>query len=82
MLPLNTTFEYNGEELTYQSEYFTNGLLNPKIRVYESENYRAHYQEQTGQIVVVGPYNDKTRVQQADEPTEPGEPITLVESKY
>jgi len=81
MLPLNTTFEYDGETLEYSREYFPNGLLNPKIRVYESENYRAHYQEQTGQIVVIGPDNDKTRVRQADGATEPGEPVTLEERR-
>ncbi len=81
MLPLNTEFEFNGEILEYSSEYFPNGLLNPKVQVYESDNYTAHYDEQTGQVVVIGPDNDKTRVRQADGATEPGEPVPLEERR-
>lgn len=81
MLPLNTQFEFNGEVLEYSSEYFPNGLLNPKVRVYESDNYTAHYDEQTGSVVIIGPDNHKTRVRQSDEPTEPGEPISLEERR-
>jgi len=82
MEPLNISFEFNDEELTYSREYFTNGLLNPKIRVYESESYRAHYDEQTGQVVVIGPDNSKIRVRKSDDVREPGEPIELIESKH
>jgi len=81
-VPLSATLEYDGEELNYSHEYFKRGVLNPKVRVYESDNYRLHLDEETGQLVVIGSENQKQRVKLASEPHAHGEPVSVVEAEH
>lgn len=76
-LNLSETLEYNGESFEYANVYFTRGLMNTGIRVYESQDgSEIHYNPETGLKRYVGPEGQSHRVEVANDVGGPG-PVQL-----
>jgi hypothetical protein len=77
-LELTDTLEYNGESFEYEKQYFTRGLMNQAVRVYQSDDgSEIHYDPQTGLKKVVDPQGSSNRVEVSDD--ESGSDSVLLE---
>lgn len=78
-LTLTDTVEYDGETLEYERSYFTRGMMNPGVRVYEGTEYTLHYNPDTGLAQVTDGEGNAERVEPENPPYKSDETVVVVQ---
>lgn len=79
-LHLDDTLSYDGESFEYADVYFTRGLMNNGIRVYQADDGgELHYNPETGLKRYVSPLGESHRV---EVDSRDGDVVQIQDSQY